>query len=106
MVNYPNDEAYTRVTEFKKLSGQRKDGVTAILREVPCACERDGQEPYYPIENPENRGLYEAYRAELAPWKRLFLCGRLAEYRYYNMDAVIAKALSLAGELKGRPERA
>jgi len=56
---------------------------------------KPGQEPYYPIESGQNRVLYERYRTDAEQYKNLFLCGRLAEYKYYNMDAVIDRALSL-----------
>lgn len=100
VVNYPNSEDFTRITEFKKLTGQEKSGVTTILREYPMAfTAKAGQEAYYPIENPQNRSLYEMYQKALKQWDNLYLCGRLAEYRYYNMDGVILRALDLAQEI-------
>lgn len=103
VVNYPNSEAFTRITEFKKLTGQKKSGITTILREYPTAFARqEGQEAYYPIENPENRARYERYRTALATWNQLYLCGRLAEYRYYNMDGVVARALQVSQEILER----
>ena len=100
VVNYPNSEDFTRITEFKKLTGQQKTGVTTILREYPMAFTANaGQEAYYPIENKQNRSLYEMYRKALQQWDNLYLCGRLAEYRYYNMDGAILRALELTQEI-------
>jgi UDP-galactopyranose mutase len=97
VVNYPNEHDYTRITEFKKLTGQELDGTTTILYEYPAAyTNAAGQEPYYPIENTENRALYEQYRLDAQSYAHLYLCGRLAEYKYYNMDAVVEQALKLS----------
>ncbi|PTT81667.1 UDP-galactopyranose mutase [Pelomonas sp. HMWF004] len=88
-VNYPNDHAYTRVTEFKHLTGQQCAG-TSIVREYAQA---DG-DPYYPIPRPENEALYRRY-AELAERQtHVTFVGRLAQYRYYNMDQIVAAALT------------
>ncbi len=90
VVNYPNDHKYTRVTEFKHLTGQVHPK-TSIVYEYPQA-EGD---PYYPIPRPENAKLYELYR-ELAEAKQgVYFCGRLANYKYFNMDQVVAQALHL-----------
>ena len=87
-VNHPNEHAYTRITEFKHLTGQAHPG-SSIVREYPCA---DG-DPYYPIPSPDNEQLYKRY-AELAEAEpRTLFIGRLAQYRYYNMDQVVAAAL-------------
>ncbi len=96
-VNYPNDHAYTRITEFKHLTGQKHPD-TAIVREYPQA----SGDPYYPIPRPENDLLYRKYR-ELAEKERdVSFVGRLAQYRYYNMDQVVGAALSAArGILEG-----
>jgi UDP-galactopyranose mutase len=99
-VNYPNDHAYTRITEFRHLTGQAHAG-TSVVREFPCA-EGD---PYYPIPNPANEALYKRY-AELAEREqRVHFIGRLAQYRYYNMDQVAATALALARQLIEARER-
>ena len=93
-VNYPNDEAYTRITEFRHLTGQVHPG-TSIVREYPMA---EG-EPYYPVPNPANEALYKRY-AELADAEtQVHFIGRLAQYRYYNMDQVVAAALVLSQQL-------
>jgi UDP-galactopyranose mutase len=93
-VNYPNDHAYTRITEFKHLTGQQHEG-TSIVREFPTA-EGD---PYYPIPNPANEALFKRYEALADAESDVFFIGRLAQYRYYNMDQVVASALMLAQRL-------
>ncbi len=89
VVNYPNDHEYTRVTEFKQLTGQ-KSAKTSIVYEYPRA-EGD---PYYPVPRPENAALYAKYKALAEMDKRVTFCGRLANYRYFNMDQVVAQALA------------
>lgn len=94
VVNYPNDHKYTRITEFKYLTGQLSD-TTTILKEYPQ--DYDGNNiPYYSIPNEENNLLYEKYQAKANKVKGLYMCGRLAEYKYYNMDQVIIRALEVA----------
>lgn len=96
-VNYPNDHAYTRITEFKHLTGQIHPD-TAIVREYPQA----SGDPYYPIPRPENDALYKKYRELAEKEKGVSFVGRLAQYRYYNMDQVVGAALSAArGILEG-----
>jgi UDP-galactopyranose mutase len=89
VVNYPNEHPYTRVTEFKYLTGQEHPK-TAIVYELPC----DGGDPYYPVPRPENAELYARYRALAEQTSRVHFVGRLATYRYYNMDQVVAQALT------------
>ena len=89
-VNYPNDHAYTRITEFKHLTG-RLDAGTSIVREYP---ESKG-DPYYPIPRPDNEALFKRYAALAAAEPGVHFAGRLAEYRYYNMDQVVAAALAM-----------
>jgi len=99
VVNYTVSEDYTRITEFKHMTGQEADGTT-IVREYPRAYEgAPGQIPYYAIMNPQNEALYQRYRAELAGMENFHLLGRLAEYRYYNIDAMVDKALALSRNL-------
>lgn len=90
-VNYPNDHAYTRITEFKHLQGQQHPG-TSIVREYPQA---EG-EPYYPIPSDESEALFKRYQALAEKEDHVTFVGRLAEYRYYNMDQVVAAALNAA----------
>jgi UDP-galactopyranose mutase len=96
VVNYPNDHSYTRITEFKHLTGQmhRK---TSIVREFPCS-EGD---PYYPVPRPENAAIYNKYAELTKLSSNVHFVGRLATYRYYNMDQVVAQALTLCSQLTG-----
>lgn len=99
-VNYTVDGDFTRITEFKHLTGQEKPGVTSIMKEYSRAyAGADGEIPYYAVINPENNALYAKYAGLAAQYPALRLLGRLAEYRYYNMDAIAARALALADEL-------
>lgn len=93
-VNYPNEHAYTRITEFKKLTGQSASG-TSIVKEFPQA-EGD---PFYPIPRPENDAIYKKYQTRSEQELNVTFVGRLAEYRYYNMDQVVASALSKADKI-------
>ena len=96
-VNYTVDRDYTRITEFKHLTGQELPGVTTIVKEYSRPYTGDpGEIPYYAIINPENNALYAKYKAEADKKPNLYLLGRLAEYKYYNMDAIAARALELA----------
>ena len=87
-VNYPNDHDYTRITEFKHLTGQTCRG-TSIVREYPQA-EGD---PYYPIPRVENEQLFKRYEALAKAETNVTFVGRLAQYRYYNMDQCVGAAL-------------
>ena len=99
-VNYTVDRDYTRITEFKHLTGQELPGVTTIVKEYSRPYTGDpGEIPYYAIINPENNALYAKYKAEADKKQQLHLLGRLAEYKYYNMDAIAARALELAERL-------
>ena len=99
-VNYTMDEDFTRITEFKHLTGQSVPGVTTIVREYSRAyAGAEGEIPYYAIINEANNALYDKYRAEAEKHPNLHLLGRLAEYKYYNMDAIAARALALAERL-------
>ena len=99
-VNYTVDEDFTRITEFKHLTGQILPGVTAIVREYSKAYSGAPDEtPYYAIISPENNALYAKYQQEAGKFGNLYLLGRLAEYKYYNMDAIAARALELADSM-------
>ena len=99
-VNYTVDRDYTRITEFKHLTGQVKPGVTTIVEEYSRAYTgAEGEIPYYAIINPDNNALYAKYKAEADKFPNLHLLGRLAEYKYYNMDAIAGRALDLAEKL-------
>ena len=90
VVNYPNEHLFTRITEFKYLTGQ-KHSKTSIVYEFPKA-EGD---PYYPVPQPANAELYRRYQALAQAIPNVHFAGRLATYRYYNMDQVVAQALTL-----------
>lgn len=99
VINYPNEHAYTRVTEFKHLTGQ-SHSQTSIVYEYPSS----SGDPYYPVPTPENGALYKQY-AELAnSVRRVHFVGRLGTYRYYNMDQVVAQALTLVKQLAASPD--
>jgi UDP-galactopyranose mutase len=101
VVNYPNEHAYTRITEFKALTGQSHPK-TAIVYEYPQA-EGD---PYYPIPMPENAELYAKYKKAADETPGVHFVGRLATYKYYNMDQVVAQALTLYKKLTEKEEAA
>lgn len=105
VVNYTVSEEYTRITEFKHMTGQRDKSGTTIVKEYPCAYEPggNGSIPYYAILNKENRKLYDKYKELADRVPQLYLLGRLAEYQYYNMDAIVEKAL-LLGEALNSPD--
>lgn len=89
-MNFPNDHAYTRVTEFKHLTGQTHRH-TSVVYEYPRA---DG-DPYYPVPKPENDALYMKYKQLADATPNVHFVGRLATYKYYNMDQVVAQALTV-----------
>jgi UDP-galactopyranose mutase len=96
VVNYPNEFEFTRIAEFKHLTGQVHEGTT-IAREFPQA---DG-EPYYPIPRPENEALHRRYVERAKACAGVTFVGRLAQYRYYNMDQVVGAALAAAARIVG-----
>lgn len=100
VVNYTVSEDYTRITEFKKLTNQNQANNTTIVKEYPFSYTGgEGEIPYYSIVNPENIALYERYKGRIEQERDIHLLGRLAEYKYYNMDAITLKALELADQL-------
>jgi UDP-galactopyranose mutase len=90
VVNYPNDFEYTRVTEFKHLTGQQHQR-TSIVYEYP----RSEGDPYYPVPQPMNASVYSQYRKLAESLPNVRFVGRLGTYRYYNMDQVVGQALTL-----------
>ncbi len=94
VVNYPNEHDYTRITEFKHLTGQQH-ARTSIVYEYP----RSEGDPYYPVPRPENAAIYARYRALGESWPGVRFVGRLGTYRYYNMDQVVGQALTLARKI-------
>lgn len=105
VVNYPNEHAYTRVTEFKHLTGQRHPKTTVVY-EFP----RGDGDPYYPVPSPEAAETYRKYKALADATHGVHFVGRLATYKYYNMDQVIGQALATFERIRGsrdaRPVRA
>ena len=97
VINYPNDYAYTRVTEFKYLTGQKHHKTTLVYE----YSQAEG-DPYYPVPRPENAELYKKYQALADAAPNTSFCGRLATYRYYNMDQVTAQALTLFNKIVER----
>ncbi len=102
VVNFPSEhEPYTRTTEFKYLTGQ-EHAKTTVVSEVPSA-EGD---PYYPIPRPENAQLYKRYKELADETENVEFVGRLATYKYYNMDQVVGQALAVFDRIAGRREQA
>lgn len=101
VVAYPQAPGYTRITEYTKLPVQEVGEKTTYAVEYPLTYQPGQQaEPYYPIPNEENHALYKAYREKADAISNLHLCGRLAEYQYYNMDQALENALELCEKLK------
>lgn len=96
-VNYPNSHNYTRITEFKHLTGQECRG-TSIVREFPSA-EGD---PYYPIPREENESIYRRYKELAGGEANTTFVGRLAQYKYYNMDQVVGAGIVAARAILNR----
>lgn len=100
VVNYTVSEEYTRITEFKYLTGQQQTNGTTIVKEYPFAYTgAEGEIPYYAILNEENEALYQKYRKLTEGMKHFHLLGRLAEYKYYNIDAMTKKAFDLVEKM-------
>jgi len=97
VVNYPNEHAYTRITEFKYLTGQEHPR-TSVVFEYP----RSEGDPYYPIPQPQNAQLYERYKSIAETLRNVHFVGRLGTYKYYNMDQVVAQALASSEKLRVR----
>jgi len=93
VVNYPNDYDFTRITEFKHMTGQKSPGTT-ILKEFPKEATAD-EEPYYPVFDARTSKLAEEYREAAKKEGSTLFVGRLAEYKYYNMDIAVSRALEV-----------
>ena len=100
VINYPNEHAYTRVTEFKYLSGQEHPRTTLVYEYA-----KSEGDPYYPVPRPENAALYRKYEELARRTPGVHFLGRLGTYKYYNMDQVVAQALTLYSRLAGLPRR-
>ena len=104
VVSHPNDEKYTRITEFKYLTNQFIDGKTSILKEYPSDYDYSDEKsiPFYAIINKENIAKHQEYIDSTKNIKNLYFCGRLADYKYYNMDEIIFKSLDMFNQIKKR----
>jgi UDP-galactopyranose mutase len=100
VINFPNEHAYTRVTEFKQLTGQEHPKTTLVYEYATS--EGD---PYYPVPRPENAALYKKYQELAEATRGVHFLGRLGTYKYYNMDQVVAQALTLCAKLSGASRR-
>ena len=99
-MSYPQTEGYTRIVEYKKLTNQHIKDKTSISIEYPVPYVPDLNQPYYPIVNAENMELYQKYKSLSEKYHNLFVCGRLGDYKYYNMDAAIERALEVEKEIE------
>lgn len=95
-INYPNEHAYTRITEFKHIH-PTQSSKTTLLKEYPKEHRPEITVPYYPIFNDQNKARYERYKTKAQHFENLLLLGRLAEYRYYDMDDIILHTLQTVG---------
>lgn len=105
-VNYPNEENFTRITEFKHIL-PCDSNKTTIVKEYPQTFDKDDPErniPYYPVFNEKNQQAYDRYRATLERFANLTVVGRLADYKYYNMDDAVANALGIFHRLQQRKQ--
>lgn len=103
VINYPTKEdKFTRITEYKYITMESINSKkTTISKEYPCEYKKNENIPYYPIINTESEKIYKKYLEDLEEIDNLYLLGRLANYKYYNMDIVIDNALKLYEDLKG-----
>ena len=100
VVNYPGNEVdYTRIVEYRHFGKQEGPQVTTIVKEYTT----DEGDPYYPVPNARNQAIYERYRAEAEALEDVYFVGRLANYKYFNMDQAFRNALELYEQLEGQP---
>lgn len=99
IVAYPEAEGYTRITEYSKLPNQATQGKTITAKEYPLPAAENGIEPYYPVVTKDSLALYEQYWQTASRIDNLYLCGRLADFKYYNMDQAIKHTLQLCWSL-------
>jgi UDP-galactopyranose mutase len=97
VINYPNEEKFTRIVEFKHFTGQ-KSNKTTIVREYTT----DDGDPYYPVPNTDNNEIYDLYKKEADKLKKIYFVGRLANYKYFNMDQAFKNALDLFSSLESK----
>ncbi len=102
-IAYPQANGYTRSCEYKYLTGQKVNGKTTLSIEYPLQYDPNalkGNIPYYPVINDENRKKYQQYKNLADKFQNLYVCGRLGDYKYYNMDAAIERALEVFNQIK------
>lgn len=102
IVAYPQADAFTRITEYSKMPVQETKGKTVIAVEYPQPYEQGISEPYYPILTEDSKALYQKYQDDLSEIPNLYLCGRLADFKYYNMDQALERALEICDILEKR----
>lgn len=103
IVAYPMSDGYTRITEYTKMPVQDGNGWTSYVYEYPVSYDRNGKygrEAYYPVLTEESKQIYQKYMMYAREYDNLILCGRLAEFKYYNMDQVILRALEVAEKME------
>ena len=98
-INYPNDFSFTRIHEFKYYLGD-KSNKTMIAKEYPQKFKFEENERYYPIINEENIKLYNKYLKKAENFKNIYFLGRLGDYKYYNMDLAVLRAIELFEAIK------
>ena len=103
IVAFPQAEGYTRITEYTKMPFQSCNGWTNAVYEYPVTYDKKselGSEPYYPVLTEDSIELFEKYKSYALQFDNLTLCGRLADFKYYNMDQVILRALRVYDEME------
>ena len=102
VVSYPQAPGYTRKVEYRKMMyDQSKANGSVVVTEYPAAYQTGGEiTPYYPVLTAESQACYASYLSELSRYKSIFLCGRLAEFKYYNMDKCILNAFDVFEQIK------
>ena len=98
IVTYPQEEGYTRITEYSKMTFQECNGWTNATYEYPVSYNKNAQiayEPRYPSLTEDSIKMYDCYKKFAQEFENLILCGRLADFKYYNMDQVILRTLQL-----------
>lgn len=99
VVAYPQAQGFTRITEFKKLQPQTGAG-SSYAKEFPLAYDKtNGAEPYYPVLTSESKNQYDKYKRKAENINNLFCCGRLADFKYYNMDQALDRALQVSSKI-------
>lgn len=94
-INYPENYDFTRSVEYKYYLNEKTNS-TVVSFEYPCAFERGKNERYYPVPAADNQALFDKYMQKASALKNVYFLGRLGDYKYYNMDQTVARALELA----------